>query len=39
MLSIDLLIILIINILFSIWMVSTEKPEEYFETTKKYNLE
>ena len=38
MLSIDLLLIIILDLIFSIWMVSMQKPDDYFESTKKYNL-
>ena len=40
MLGIDIIIIEVILILFSIWMVATNKDESYFEgETKKYHLE
>lgn len=40
MLGIDILLIEIILILFSIWMVAVNKDSEYFEDEKKiYHLE
>ena len=39
MLGIDLLIIVILSLIFTIWMISVDKPDSYFEDTKKYNLE
>ena len=36
MLSIDLLIIIILNVIFTIWMMAKSKPDEYFEEKKKY---
>lgn len=39
MLSIDLLVLTILNIFCSIWMIARNKPDEYFQTTKKYKFE
>lgn len=39
MLGIDLLIIVLLSLIFTIWMVSIDKPEEYFEGMKKYTKE
>lgn len=39
MLGIDLLIIVIMSLIFTIWMVSVDKPAEYFEGMKKYTKE
>ena len=38
MLSIDLLIIAILNIICSIWMIAKDKEDNYYETSKKYEL-
>jgi hypothetical protein len=40
MLSIDLLIIIILNIAFTIWFVTTQKSDDYYEKDfKKYDAE
>ena len=39
MLGIDLLMIVLISLVLTIWMVSVDKPPEYFEGTKKYTKE
>lgn len=40
MLSLDLLMIIAVNIAISIWFVSSTKPEDYFEDDlKKYHIE
>lgn len=39
MLGVDLLIIELISLVFTIWMVAVDKPAEYFEGTKKYAKE
>ena len=39
MLGIDLLILVILSLIFTIWIVAVDKPDDYFEGQKKYNLE
>ena len=40
MLSLDLLLVIVLNILVTIWFVACGKPEEYFDTDiKKYHIE
>lgn len=39
MLGVDLLIIVMLEVIFTIWMVSVDKPDDYFEGTKKYTRE
>lgn len=39
MLGIDLLIIVLLELIFTIWIVSVDKPDDYFESTKKYSKE
>lgn len=39
MLGIDLLMIVLISLVFTIWMVSVDKPGEYFQGMKKYSKE
>jgi hypothetical protein len=36
MISIDFIIIAIVNVICSIWMIAKAKPEDYFQNTKKY---
>ena len=40
MMGIDIMVVTVLNIIFSIWFVSVTKPQEYYdEGTKKYTLE
>lgn len=40
MLALDLLIIIVLNLIVTIWFVACSKSEEYFEEdVKKYHLE
>lgn len=39
MLGIDLLIIIVFEIVFTIWMVSVDKSQDYFQGIKKYKKE
>jgi hypothetical protein len=39
MLGIDLLVIVLLELIFTIWIVSVDKDENYFEFTKKYSKE
>jgi hypothetical protein len=36
MLGVDLLVVALLNILITIWIVSVDKNDDYFESTKKY---
>jgi hypothetical protein len=39
MMGIDLLVIVVLEIIFTIWIVSVDKDDDYFESTKKYRKE
>jgi hypothetical protein len=38
MLALDLLIVIIINMLITIWFVASNKPDEYYEDKVKYEV-
>lgn len=39
MLSIDLIMVVVVNMVLTIWFVAGTKPEEYYEDIKKYQIE
>ncbi len=36
MMGVDLLIIVLLELIFTMWIVSVDKPDDYFESTRKY---
>lgn len=39
MLGVDLLVLVLVSLFWTIWMVAVDKPDDYFESQKKFNLE